>query len=391
MGLVKTECDNLITTMGFFNFRVTKLFKIQEFVNTQEHATSMDSVRSLLYDSLRSFARLIVDACLATTTVRPNFHWGDSLIHSHFPPAKAPIFALDLVLDDKGAHFNCDPDALDTSLVGLFNGAVHGTWNIYQLERFIMQDISWSESPFLEAVDKDETIVRELRETMRDAIKSSLIPLKAYAKKYEEFLPIVHLDIRDYISDLENQGLTPKELEQEVLKHLKERTVTLNKIPYSIVIGPYQLNMEGVRDLLAAKRKELAMAILGIIVRNLRKKVDNVLLEYRDIRNGLSDAPSCIEDLFQLRDWITEVPNMLEGLQETANVILAEYEILDEYSYCLSEDDFTTKITMVSWPLKIQDMCEKKLAVLDEDEDRYLRQLESDVITLSERLDNNQA
>ena len=35
-------------------------------------------------------------------------------------------------------------------------------------------------------------------------------------------------------------------------------------------------------------------------------------------------------------------------------------------------------------------MCEKKLEFLLEDEDRYLRQLESDVITLSERLDNNQ-
>ena len=45
---------------------------------------------------------------------------------------------------------------------------------------------------------------------------------------------------------------------------------------------------------------------------------------------------------------------------------------------------------MVSWPLKIEQMCERKLDVLLEDEDKYLRQLESDVITLSERLDNNQ-
>ena len=77
-------------------------------------------------------------------------------------------------------------------------------------------------------------------------------------------------------SELENKGLTPKELEREVLQHLREREITLNKIPYSIVIGPYQLNMEGVRDQLAVKRRELANAILGIILRNLRRKVDVV-------------------------------------------------------------------------------------------------------------------
>ncbi|GFS18450.1 dynein heavy chain 1, axonemal [Elysia marginata] len=446
MGLVRTECDNLISTMSFFNFRVSKLFKIQEFINLQDQATNtmsnflreqwltslrthirkafmnvrkgwfniyednwhiyqiskmkkfmetvkfmmQDAVRSLLYDSLQSFARLIVDSCLATNNVRPNLRWGDSLIHSPYPPAKSPIFTLDLLLDEKGAHFNCDTDALDASLVGLFNGAVFGTWNIYQLERLIMQDISWSETPFLEAVEREETVVRELRETMRDAVKTSLIPLKAYAKKYEQFLPIIHLDVREYINNLESKGYTPKELEREVQQHLKERVLTLNKIPYSIVIGPYYINMEGVRDLLAAKRRELANAILGIVVKNLRKKVEAVLRDFKEIVNHLADVPSCIEDLFQFREWITDVPNMLDGLRETSNVILTEYEILDEYNYCLSDDDFITKVTMVSWPLKIEQMCERKLDFLLEDEDRYLRQLESDVITLTERLDNNQ-
>lgn len=45
---------------------------------------------------------------------------------------------------------------------------------------------------------------------------------------------------------------------------------------------------------------------------------------------------------------------------------------------------------MISWPLKIEQMCEKKLEALEEDEDRYFRQLESDTITLNERLDTNQ-
>lgn len=45
---------------------------------------------------------------------------------------------------------------------------------------------------------------------------------------------------------------------------------------------------------------------------------------------------------------------------------------------------------MLAWPFKIEQMCEKKLEALEEDEDRYLRQLESDTIALNERLDTNQ-
>lgn len=63
-----------------------------------------------------------------------------------------------------------------------------------------MQDISWSETPLLEAVDKNETEIKELRHTLRDAVTSSMIPLQAYAKKFEQFLPIVNLDIKQFIT-----------------------------------------------------------------------------------------------------------------------------------------------------------------------------------------------
>ena len=53
-------------------------------------------------------------------------------------------------MDEKGAHFNCDPDALDSSLVGLFNGAVNGTWSIHQLERVGIDYSIFAQSKVLE-------------------------------------------------------------------------------------------------------------------------------------------------------------------------------------------------------------------------------------------------
>jgi dynein heavy chain len=62
-----------------------------------------------------------------------------------------------------------------------------------------MEDIFFSGTPLLEAVGLHEPFVEELRETVRNAILKSLIPVKAYAQQYDGYLPIMNLDISNYI------------------------------------------------------------------------------------------------------------------------------------------------------------------------------------------------
>jgi hypothetical protein len=62
-----------------------------------------------------------------------------------------------------------------------------------------MEDIFFSGTPLLEAVGIHEPFVEELRETVRNAILKSLIPMKAYVQQYEKHLAIMNLDINSYI------------------------------------------------------------------------------------------------------------------------------------------------------------------------------------------------
>ena len=62
-----------------------------------------------------------------------------------------------------------------------------------------MEDIFWSGTPLLESVGEKEPHVVELRETIRDAIRKSLIPMKAYAKKYEKYLDLMNMDVNQYV------------------------------------------------------------------------------------------------------------------------------------------------------------------------------------------------
>lgn len=62
-----------------------------------------------------------------------------------------------------------------------------------------MEEIFFSGTPMLESVGAHEPPVEELRETVREAIKKSLVPIKAYAKEYEKHLELMNLDINKYI------------------------------------------------------------------------------------------------------------------------------------------------------------------------------------------------
>lgn len=62
-----------------------------------------------------------------------------------------------------------------------------------------MEDIFWSGTPLLESVGENEPHVVELRETVRNAIRQALIPVKAYARQYEQYLELMNMDINQYV------------------------------------------------------------------------------------------------------------------------------------------------------------------------------------------------
>ena len=72
------------------------------------------------------------------------------------------------------------------------------TFRLHCLQ-YIMEDIFWSGTPYLESVGEHEPAVEELRETIRHAITRSLIPLKDYAIQFDKYLELINLDIGQYI------------------------------------------------------------------------------------------------------------------------------------------------------------------------------------------------
>ena len=65
-------------------------------------------------------------------------------------------------------------------------------------------------------------------------------------------------------------------MKQEIENHLKDKEAIENSIPVSVVIGPFWVTCDGIRQSLAKKKKSLANSVLEFLAKKLRKQADEV-------------------------------------------------------------------------------------------------------------------
>lgn len=63
----------------------------------------------------------------------------------------------------------------------------------------MLKNMEITGNPMLESVGLQELEVKELRETLRSAIRKAKIPLQAYGKRYKKFLEINNNDIKYFL------------------------------------------------------------------------------------------------------------------------------------------------------------------------------------------------
>ncbi|XP_070580015.1 dynein axonemal heavy chain 1-like isoform X2 [Ptychodera flava] len=379
---------------GWFNlhetnwevYQISKLKKFMEMVKF----SMQDSLRYLVQDSLVNFTQMILDASHMVLNTEEEMEWAGDVLSSTYRPKKNPLFLVDLVLDKEGSHYSTNLNSFETILIGLFDNAINKTQTVPQLEKYVLEDIFWADTPLLESVGEHEPPVEELRETIRNAIKKSLNPMKAYARAYEKHLELMNLDINQYTKDYDAQEHTAADVKKEIETHLAEKEKLENSIPSSIVIGPFHVNTENVRQGLSKKRKALANALLELLAKKLRKQADDACEEFKYISRRLFEKPNCIEDLSEMKQWMEGIPDKLKEHQEIIDKAMSDYELIEEFYYNLSSDDFSAKWTAVGWPHKIDIQMEQVYNQLEEDQERFMKIQITDQNNFQDRLDTLQ-
>ncbi|XP_064422227.1 dynein axonemal heavy chain 1 [Latimeria chalumnae] len=379
---------------GWFNlyeslweiYCMSKLHKLMERIKF----SLQDSLRYLVQDSLVNFTQLILDACAGVLNCSEDMCWGSDLINSSFKPKKNPLFMLDLVLDNAGVRFNTPLENFETSLLNLFDKGILATHNVPQLEKFVLEKMFISGVPLLESVGQHEQPVEELRQNMVNAIRKALIPVRAYAKQYEQHMCLINMDVEQYLKEFYKQDRTGQEVKKEVNIHLAEKERLDNTLPNNIIIGLFLINVEGVKQNLSKKCKTLTNALLDRFAKKLHRQVENACDECRGISRKLYEKPNSIEELTDLREWMKGISEQLKTHEELMSKALEDYELLDEFLYALPQDDFNAKWNGIGWSHKITTQIDTLVTQHEEDEERFRKIQLFDQNNFQERLDTLQ-
>ncbi|KAM4652007.1 dynein axonemal heavy chain 1 [Discoglossus pictus] len=367
-------------------YRMSKLHQLMELIKFN----LQDSLRFLVQDSLVNFAQFIFDSCFSVLNCSVDMDWGVDLINSPYKPRKNPIFMLDLVLDHSGVHYSTPLETFKTTIITLFDKGMLSTHSVPQLEKFVLEDLFISGTPLLESVGLHEPHVDDLREKIHSYISKALIPLQAYAKQYEKFLELNNTDIETFLKNFKDKNPSAAEVRLEAEQHLLEKERVDNALPASIIIGPFQINVEVTKQNLSRKRKALSVALLDLLAKNVHKEVEEISENFRVISRKLYDKPSSVEELTDQREWMKGVPEQMRTLEEQITKITAEYEVMEQFFYSLPQEDFNAKWAVISWPHKITTLIETIHEQQVEDEERFRKIQIMDQNNFLERLDSLQ-
>jgi len=82
-----------------------------------------------------------------------------------------------------------------------------------------------------------------------------------------------------YFRELEDRKMTAAEMKSEVEVHLKKKVAIESVLPPNIVIGPFYVSTDGVRQGIIKKHRTLATAVLELLAKKLRMQAEEVSAE----------------------------------------------------------------------------------------------------------------
>ncbi|XP_029908318.1 dynein heavy chain 1, axonemal [Myripristis murdjan] len=348
-------------------YKMSKLYSLMSLVRYK----LQDSLRFLVLNSLSSLTQMVLDTCHSVLTCPQDLVWENDLITSPYKPEMNPLFMVELVLDQSGVHYKTPLENFETCLLNLFDKGILATYNIPQLDKFVMQKMFICGTPLLESVALWDAAVTKLREKVCMALRQATIPLRAYAAEYEKYLELHNSNIETLLNTLIPAEQTAQEIKEAVLHQLKEKEKLDHSLPSSIVIGPFCVSVETVRQSLSRKRSALANKVLDHFAIWLRKQDDDVCEECEVIWRKLYEKPNSIEELTDKRDWMKQIPEQLKSYKDILGKALLDYEVMDMFLYSLSDEDNNRKQTAIGWPRKIATHIEAVVAQNVEDEEHF--------------------
>lgn len=347
---------------GWLNVRESKqaiyeMSKLKKFFTTVKFMME-DTLFDLVYTSLQDFAVFFEEVSEFTVNVIDMNH-----VENKWPGSdaddcveKQPLFTIDLAECDGSFTYSISFEEFEKTIIKLFNNAIYCTDVVPQVEKFVMSQYFWrreGEGPFLDSVKQTEERVVSLRQRVQDALRNSMQPLHEYLKMYDDLLPLIRMDKKQFITAYAADEHTTEDMKEEIRRHLKAKKVVAHKLPAYITVGNYVVDCQSFGQIMANKEQDLAKAVMELICKMAKTKTTYIRDEFTKIVRTVEKHPQNPEKLYELKNFIANTPGRISELTAEIEDMRQYYNILDGFQYELTDDESRQKWEAIAWPRQL--------------------------------------
>uniref|UniRef100_A0A1S4GZ43 DHC_N2 domain-containing protein n=2 Tax=Anopheles gambiae TaxID=7165 RepID=A0A1S4GZ43_ANOGA len=339
--------------IGVGRWEIYNVMKLKRLIE-QVLYRMQDALRDLLLDSTAAYVHYLVNDCSAVLAIEgEDYSWDGNLIDSPFEPQRPAVFYLLLEMGPDMPYYSTDPDTFPETLRNILDDILRACHFIHTIEPSLMQSLIFAENLYLSSVGLLDCAIVKQREALLEYYHKALLPLQAYAARYAAYRELFFTNVKEFVEQVKNADKSSSEIKEDIAFQIRMRENLEHTVPQCIVIGPFWINVQPLREALIRKRQELAAALLKMLTEKLRIKTADVITCYNAINERMCEKPVSIEHIYDIRAYMEDVPELVVRLEDRMRGILYEYEILEGFLHNLPDADFQQKWNALAHPRSV--------------------------------------
>ena len=345
-----------------------------------------DTLRSLAENSVREFGAFMESHLFAeppatrlSSAEERTKTSADGLNASHNVDglnARPPLFRLEMAVDPGGApvvdklgragkvppsfKYTEDLDAFRDLILESFDRGAAATAGVKTMDPAVITGLAWTFWPSCASVSANDPLVLETRVQLERALRRAVEVLLRYLTTYDEYVPLLELDVSATINELrgsggegDDEGRLGRYL--EAIAFHEERAARIAElVPREIDVGCFRVDVSKVRKTLLEKRESLAEKSRGLIAEAPRKICDGINRRFAELLAKLEQPRDTPEAIQALRDLGETVPRFCIDQMFLFDECLPFYDALVQQWRNLSDEDNSIRATAQFWPTRLR-------------------------------------
>jgi dynein heavy chain len=365
---------------GWFNLRETDRtaydFSKMRRVLLGARLRMEDTLRSLAETSVREFGAFMETRLVSTL---------DDVVASKSTNANPKstnsnplLFRLEMAIDPGGApvvdklgrasvvppsfRYAADLDAFRAAILEAYDRGAAATSGVKTTEPGVMTGLPWTFWPSCASVSANDPLVAETRARLDHALRRATDALTRYLTTYDEYVPLLELDVAATIGALrggggggdgDDEGRLGRYLEAVAFHEARAAHIAEN-VPLEIAVGCFRVDVSKVRKTLLEKREALAEKSRGLIAEVPKKICDGINRRFADLLAKLEQPRDTPEAIQVMRDLGETVPRFCVDQMFAFDECAPFYDALAAQRRALSDEDNATRATAQFWPTRLR-------------------------------------